>query len=107
MMPSPLWSCWNSEDNMRFLKISFVISLILGCIVGGFTLYVALSHNPQGEFVDFETGVINYFGLGAIFIGWALVTLILVYALLILAFFLQKFTVGIFNFLSWASGKSE
>lgn len=41
---------------------------VLRSAVGAAMVYIAIQHNPQGEFVSHVTGAINYAGLAAIFL---------------------------------------
>jgi hypothetical protein len=41
--------------------------------IGAVAVYAAIDHNPQGEFVNLETGAVNYAELSEIFLSWFVV----------------------------------
>ena len=48
--------------------LSLLIGAVAGILIAVFCMYVAWSHNPQGEFYDTQSGNIhwlNWLGLGA------------------------------------------
>ncbi|WP_429229538.1 hypothetical protein [Inquilinus ginsengisoli] len=55
----------------RSLRYAILAGLILGGIVGGLMVSIAMQHNPQGLYVDTETGRVDYFALSKIFLGWS------------------------------------
>ena len=56
---------------------------VIGGAIALVMVHVAIRHNPQGEFVNQETGALDYPYLAALFLSWSL--LISVAASLVLA----------------------
>ncbi len=54
---------------MNSKKICFVF-LIVGVLLGLMMLSVGIGHNPQGEFIDLDTGEIDYLHSFIIFFSW-------------------------------------
>jgi hypothetical protein len=46
------------------------VACFIGSAVGSATVYIAMDHNPQEEFISHATGAINYAGLAEIFVSW-------------------------------------
>jgi hypothetical protein len=46
------------------------MACLVGSAIGSATVYIAIDHNPQEEFVSHATGAVNYAGLSAIFLSW-------------------------------------
>ncbi|NLE00004.1 MAG: hypothetical protein GX640_09020 [Fibrobacter sp.] len=44
---------------LKQIIFSFVAGIIPGILPAAFMMYAAWQHNPQGEFFDYETGVIH------------------------------------------------
>jgi hypothetical protein len=57
----------------RYVKV-FFISLGLSLVVAALVSFAAFDHNPQGEFVDRDTGKVNVQNTLGIFVSWFLVT---------------------------------
>jgi hypothetical protein len=52
------------------------LACVLGAVVGLLPVYIAVEHNPQGEFINHETGAVNYADLSVLFLsGFALSSL--------------------------------
>jgi hypothetical protein len=45
----------------------------VGSVIGLLAIYTAIAHNPQGAFIDHESGAINYLDLFLIFLSWFVV----------------------------------
>lgn len=46
------------------------MACLVGSVIASATVYIAMDHNPQEEFVSHATGAINYTGLAEIFVSW-------------------------------------
>ena len=42
----------------------------VGSVIGLLAVYMAIARNPQGAYIDHETGAINYLDLSLIFLSW-------------------------------------
>lgn len=60
-------------------KFFFLISNIIGIIVGVFMIVIAIDHNPQGEYINIYSGNINYISLLFIFLSWYILSVLIVY----------------------------
>src|SRR5262245_59739985 len=47
--------------------------LLTGTTIGSLAVYIAMGHNPQGEFIDQVTGAVNHAHLSALFLSWFVV----------------------------------
>lgn len=54
-----------------------IISVLLSAIVGGLILSIAIQHNPQGEFINNETGVIEIAHSAKLFAAWFLLVFLM------------------------------
>jgi len=45
----------------------------VGSVIGLLALSAAIDHNPQGAFIDHETGAISYLDLCLVFLSWFVV----------------------------------
>lgn len=57
---------------MTKFKLWTYISALLATIVGGLILSIAFQHNPQGEFINNETGAIEIAYSAKLFVAWFL-----------------------------------
>jgi hypothetical protein len=60
-------------DGMRACMAIPGAACVSGGTIGSMMVYIAIDHNPQGEFVNHETGAVNYAGLSEIFLSWFVV----------------------------------
>jgi hypothetical protein len=56
----------------KFLKINFVISIVIGFVFGAAILFIGLDHNAQGEFYNLYTGEIDVIYIATLFFSWAI-----------------------------------
>jgi hypothetical protein len=54
----------------RSRAILIICSSAIGVVFGSTILYIAFQHNPQGEFFDPETGVVNWRYAAWLFVAW-------------------------------------
>jgi hypothetical protein len=51
----------------KFLKINFIISIVIGFVFGAAILFIGLDHNGQGEFYNLYTGEIDVIYIATLF----------------------------------------
>lgn len=53
-------SCWPAKmTRKRWLLLGLAVAVAIGIAVGAAATWMALDHNPQGEFFDTQTGEIH------------------------------------------------
>ncbi len=62
-----------SERSRTGLRWIALLSILLGSAVGLLMVWIALQHNPQGEFYHPDTGVLNWGNVPVLFTSWFLV----------------------------------
>jgi hypothetical protein len=62
---------WRSRFMSRraFGWVSLLVAAT-GCIIGALMVDIAIDHNPQGAFIDLDSGAVNYVSLSLIFYTW-------------------------------------
>lgn len=63
---------------MECYKKVLYLSFTLGFLIAALILFVAFDHNPQGEFIDTNTGEINIHNTLQVFISWLLLSSIVI-----------------------------
>jgi hypothetical protein len=61
------------------IRPTFVLLLTaaaIGCTIGGLMLFIAFDHNPQGAFIDTETGSVDTIYAAELFASWAVPSMI-------------------------------
>ena len=67
---------------MRRYRIALYIAAGLGVVIGSLNLYVGFQHNAQGELFDWDTGEVDFRFALLIFGSWAVITTLVVGAVL-------------------------
>lgn len=57
---------------MKVLSWAAGLSGLIGVAFASLAAYAALEHNPQGEFRNLETGVLQWDSLTPLFLTWAI-----------------------------------
>ncbi|MGA8944287.1 MAG: hypothetical protein WB502_16460 [Thermoactinomyces sp.] len=60
----------------RYLKVLY-ISLGLGLVAASIVLFIGFQHNPQGTFIDINTGEADILYIFSIFISWFILSSIM------------------------------
>jgi hypothetical protein len=55
---------------INLLLPPLVNGVVLGAIVGGLMLYIAVQHNPQGEFYDLDRHTLMVESSACVFLSW-------------------------------------
>lgn len=53
-----------------YLKINFIIALVVGLLVSLILLFIGIDHNAQGEFYSIETGQLDIGYAVLVFFSW-------------------------------------
>jgi hypothetical protein len=61
----------------KFLKINFVIAVVMGFVFGAAFLFIGLDHNAQGEFYNIYTGEIDVIYIAMLFFSWVILAIII------------------------------
>jgi len=77
------------NNNKKYFNIC-IISNIIGIIIGIWMLSVGLQHNVQGEFINTETGKIDYIYSFFVFFSWYVVFVLIGCVIRILLNFLKS-----------------
>ncbi|MGP2491752.1 hypothetical protein ACTDI4_08980 [Mesorhizobium sp. PUT5] len=64
---------------LSFMLPPLVDGILLGSIVGGVNLYIAVQHNPQGEFYDYDSHAVILLAAIPLFLSWFLPVALLVF----------------------------
>ena len=84
-----MWIIKYTSKLIKHFLISAVIGTIPGLLLACFMMYLAWDHNPQGEFFNSETGIVNWTNWFTVGIAWFLpvyfITTILCFMSLLIA----------------------
>ena len=75
---------------MKIFKISILVNIGISFLIACVALYAGFQHNPQGEFHDTSTGVINYGHSSLLFLSWFVFIFILGAIIIALCWGLNK-----------------
>jgi hypothetical protein len=61
---------WQKARAIKLLLPPLINGVVLGAIVGGLMLYIAVQHNPQGEFYDLDRHTLVVKSSASVFLSW-------------------------------------